>query len=305
MRVQIEIADGPMQGVRHDLADGDSLSVGRTAKSKVVLAHDSYLSGLHFQIDIDGRGCVLRDAGSSNGTFVNEQRVTEEAVLRHGDRIVAGQTRFVVHMEEARNKATVLTRLDGTMITGREPAPLDGPLAALVQHLRSSSALPLYALAEVTSDAILSVVVARSTSQHELLASSAEVGGVSPSLVSLPADSPVVVELVRNCWGQGRIVFLRSNYPFESVRRHLRSFFLARAEDGRALRLRMQDPHLLQVYLSGCTTDEIAGVFGPIASFEVEDMRDASRCLEFTVSPSGLRRSAFPLATDARAAATA
>lgn len=305
--VQIEIVDGPQAGSRYDLGDGESLTIGRTARSKVILQQDNYVSSLHFQIDIDGERCLLRDANSSNGTWVNGQRVTE-VELKDGDRILAGQTTFMVRMESAgeslRPKATLLmARPDISMMAAQpEPAPLSETHGALVRHLNRTHAAPLYALIDVAADAALSLLLARAGAQHQPLCNGQEAPS-APSLVSLPPDTPLLADLARQAWGQGRLVFFTCSYPFDAIRKHLKTLFLARTEDGRAIRFRLQDPRLLQAFLSGCSNDEITCVFGPIQTFLAEDMRDPGKLLEFAMSPVGLRQKTTVLAGEPQAAA--
>lgn len=307
MRVQIEIVDGPLAGSRYDLGEGESLSVGRTAKSKVILQQDNYLSGIHFQIDIDSGRCLLRDSNSSNGTYVNEQRVNE-AELKDGDRIMAGQTRFLVYMESAsaplRPKATLLMARPDLAAARPESPQLTETQQALVRHLNRTSAAPLYALVDVAADAALHLLVTRSGEHHQVLANGQEAAShaAAPCLVSLPADTALLPDLARQAWGQGRVVFFTCNHPFDAIRKHLRTLFLARTEDGRPIRLRLQDPRLLQTFLSGCSNDEIMCVFGPIQSFLAEDLRDPGKLLEFGVSPVGLRQKTTVLAGETAAA---
>lgn len=57
----------------------DLVSVGRTDINDVVL-RDPLISKLHASIAIHGHYVELADAGSSNGTFVNEQRLGHRSV---------------------------------------------------------------------------------------------------------------------------------------------------------------------------------------------------------------------------------
>jgi hypothetical protein len=68
-------------------------SIGRDIGNGVSLAMDTTVSRRHAIITSDGGGFVIRDQGSSNGTFVNGQRV-EESPLRPGDEVSIGGTRF-------------------------------------------------------------------------------------------------------------------------------------------------------------------------------------------------------------------
>ncbi|MEZ6138051.1 MAG: pentapeptide repeat-containing protein [Pirellulaceae bacterium] len=84
----------------HWVRPGETLSFGRTKdRSDVAIRQDERLTSLHFEIECDGRVCLLRDMGSRNGTFLNDIRI-EEAELENGDTIRAGTTSFVVRLVE-------------------------------------------------------------------------------------------------------------------------------------------------------------------------------------------------------------
>ena len=70
-------------------------SFGRTATEADHVLDDPRTSRRHFLIEPHEQGALLVDLGSSNGTLVNGVRV-EQAFLRHGDRLQAGDTEFAV-----------------------------------------------------------------------------------------------------------------------------------------------------------------------------------------------------------------
>ncbi|HZZ29637.1 MAG TPA: ATP-binding protein [Pirellulales bacterium] len=85
------IIQGPDQGVRFDLdAGGGALFVGREAGNRVQL-HDTEVSRRHAEIRCEGEKFLLADLGSSNGTFVNNQRVDQKE-LASGDQVQIGCT---------------------------------------------------------------------------------------------------------------------------------------------------------------------------------------------------------------------
>ena len=85
------IIQGPDQGVRFELdARGGSSIIGREASNRVQL-HDTEVSRRHAEIRCDGESFLLADLGSSNGTFVNNERVDEKE-LASGDQVQVGRT---------------------------------------------------------------------------------------------------------------------------------------------------------------------------------------------------------------------
>ncbi len=83
------VIQGRDQGARFELEDGN-LSVGRDA-TNAVQVHDTEVSRRHAEIRRQGKVCLLTDLGSSNGTFVNGNRVQEHE-LHSGDRVQVGGT---------------------------------------------------------------------------------------------------------------------------------------------------------------------------------------------------------------------
>ena len=69
----------------------DELTIGRAPDCTLVL-DDSYVSQKHARIYARGDGFIVEDLGSTNGTYLNRQRVTSPAELRRGDRVKIGKT---------------------------------------------------------------------------------------------------------------------------------------------------------------------------------------------------------------------
>lgn len=70
---------------------GDELTIGRAAACTLTL-DDTYVSQLHASIVWKDRQYLATDTGSTNGTFVNRERITAPVVLRPGDRVQIGST---------------------------------------------------------------------------------------------------------------------------------------------------------------------------------------------------------------------
>ncbi len=98
MRIVLEVIHGPRKGRSYIFDRHDTFIVGRSHSVHCAIPEDSALSRDHFMIEIRPPICDLRDLDSTNGTFVNERR-TDRARLQSGDRIVAGQSTFLVKVE--------------------------------------------------------------------------------------------------------------------------------------------------------------------------------------------------------------
>jgi pSer/pThr/pTyr-binding forkhead associated (FHA) protein len=83
---------------RRDFALGpDKTVVGRATECTLrVPARD--VSRRHCEIETAGGRVLVRDLGSSNGTFLNGKRITE-AQLNPGDRLTVGPVTFVVQID--------------------------------------------------------------------------------------------------------------------------------------------------------------------------------------------------------------
>ncbi len=72
---------------------GTRLSVGRSDESELALPWDSEVSLLHAELEHVGAAWLVVDDGlSSNGTFVNGERVVGRRRLRSGDAVRVGRT---------------------------------------------------------------------------------------------------------------------------------------------------------------------------------------------------------------------
>jgi HD-GYP domain-containing protein (c-di-GMP phosphodiesterase class II) len=87
--VCIRVKDGPSKGAVYSVQD-EVITIGRDNDAHIQIM-DQGVSRRHAEIFRVGEMYFLRDLGSRNGTYVNEERISEE-LLREGDRIRIGQT---------------------------------------------------------------------------------------------------------------------------------------------------------------------------------------------------------------------
>ena len=74
----------------------EPVTVGRAPDSGLRLDHDEFASSHHARISPADNGLWIEDLGSTNGTFVNEARVTTARQLRAGDLVKVGETELRV-----------------------------------------------------------------------------------------------------------------------------------------------------------------------------------------------------------------
>ena len=67
------------------------LTVGRAAGCQVAL-EDNYVSQLHARVFTRDGGVWVEDLGSTNGTYVNDRRVSSPLAVRRGDQLKVGST---------------------------------------------------------------------------------------------------------------------------------------------------------------------------------------------------------------------
>lgn len=74
---------------------GQLLMLGRAGHVDIPI-DDIYISDEHASFQYDDEGWIVRDLGSTNGTFLNGNRVTRPTPLASGDQIRLGKTHVEV-----------------------------------------------------------------------------------------------------------------------------------------------------------------------------------------------------------------
>jgi pSer/pThr/pTyr-binding forkhead associated (FHA) protein len=104
------------QDHEHALANLSN-TIGRAVENDVVIV-SKRVSREHARIWREGRKLFVEDLGSTNGTFLNEERVLSPALLRDGDRIAIGEVTFVFHDPDITMRETPFPELDVNVKTG-------------------------------------------------------------------------------------------------------------------------------------------------------------------------------------------
>jgi len=86
------VLEGPGLRAGSTITVSSSTVVGRDAGSGITLDGDDFASSRHASIEPRADGVWVEDLGSTNGTFVNGERITGRTLVRAGDAVRIGQT---------------------------------------------------------------------------------------------------------------------------------------------------------------------------------------------------------------------
>ncbi len=115
-KVVLIVLEGPNPGTRITLGPGTT-RVGKDPTSDLPLP-DITVSRLHFVIERANDGFLLRDQGSTNGTFIDDMKV-REVFLRPGTRIKAGRVVLLFQPLEVAEVAPPSAREEFEGLVGR------------------------------------------------------------------------------------------------------------------------------------------------------------------------------------------
>jgi two-component system, NtrC family, sensor kinase len=112
------VLQGRDKGKRFDLR-GPQLTLGRDRGNPIQIT-DSEISRRHAEIRKDDQGYLLVDLASSNGSFVNAEKVTERR-LTNGDRVQLGRTLLLFTDADERTELPLAHEVDIVGGTGVSP----------------------------------------------------------------------------------------------------------------------------------------------------------------------------------------
>jgi pSer/pThr/pTyr-binding forkhead associated (FHA) protein len=102
---------------------GQAVTIGRLPGNSLVIEHPT-VSSRHARVIRDGDDFVVEDLKSTNGTFVNRQRVTRHR-LRDGDVMVVGKHRLVFDRAGGEGAAAPEARAEAEVVEGDGTVALD------------------------------------------------------------------------------------------------------------------------------------------------------------------------------------
>jgi pSer/pThr/pTyr-binding forkhead associated (FHA) protein len=86
------VATAPPERAGSSYVIGAEVTVGRAGGCAISLPEDTFVSSLHARVYATNSQVLVEDLGSTNGTFVNQAKVTAAVPLNRGDRLRVGNT---------------------------------------------------------------------------------------------------------------------------------------------------------------------------------------------------------------------
>jgi pSer/pThr/pTyr-binding forkhead associated (FHA) protein len=129
-RFALRFVSGKYQGGEFPLSEGEQVEVGRSSDLDMVLVEEM-VSRKHAVFRLTDGVLTVEDLGSTNGTFVNGERI-EKATLREGDRVLIGTSILRVIASEDAPPAGAQKRslLDNQTIKSTRPRGNELPSSA-------------------------------------------------------------------------------------------------------------------------------------------------------------------------------
>ncbi|MCX6079189.1 MAG: FHA domain-containing protein [Chloroflexi bacterium] len=125
-------------GQEHPLHE-NLIRIGRDMENEVVVV-SKRASREHAHITREGRRVFLDDKNSTNGTYLNGERIQTKSLLRDGDRIGIGEVTFLFHDPETTTRETPYPELElnipaGEVRINRQIVMLSPKEFSLLTHL--------------------------------------------------------------------------------------------------------------------------------------------------------------------------
>src|SRR6202049_3043565 len=129
--LSIQTPSGKTQLVK---LEGEKYELGRAESNALCFQDVVGLSRKHLVFERDGTNWVVRDLGSTNGTFVNGARISGVQILRSKDRVNVGELSIVFNEPAApappANRTVVFIEGSSTVVPSAAEATLEAVLDA-------------------------------------------------------------------------------------------------------------------------------------------------------------------------------
>lgn len=251
----LHTATGPYSGRKIALRPNQAVTIGRSHEATYGIFTDAHMSRVHASAALTVTGCLLRDLQSTNGVYVEEERIEKQVFLQPGQQVRIGETTFVL----SESPVAVEGILQSPSLSGARgkfyEALCGGRLYAVLDAAQSDRIVPLLQDSHLQYQSL-----------YEGRAAEA-LGNIAPFLVAIPKPCAFLATVVAEGWDKNWGIFLHCDLSFPMVRKHLRYFLTVETESGKRLLFRYYDPRILEVFLPTCDREQEEELFGPVAAY--------------------------------------
>ncbi len=134
-RLALRFISGKYQGGEFPLRSNREIVIGRSSDLDMVLVEDM-VSRRHAKITTTDGGILIQDVGSTNGTFVNGEKIEGVARLSEGDRILVGTSIIkvvAVDAATAESEAEARRRLEAG--AARQSSTSGRPMSGVIEEI--------------------------------------------------------------------------------------------------------------------------------------------------------------------------
>ncbi len=195
----VEVSQAQQQGMSLQRSEEETLlsptkvmTVGRQAGAYLLIDHDS-VSRRHAEISYANMQYVVRDVGSSNGTFINEVQLEagRAYILKPNDQVRFGKVKFVFRIQGTGLVGGTLARLRSETLPGL--TKLHELTTGFYDPIAAGQVLPPSGQPVLNADGSLMLPGATKALPANIVATFKE----TPALVIIEHGSPQVVSLIQ------------------------------------------------------------------------------------------------------------
>lgn len=253
---------GPQAFQKAVLQPGERLLIGHMETARFRIFPAPHLGDRNAQAELYWDGSVASVRAVAPGqTIIVDGQAVDEGPLDHLSWFKVGETTFLCTRE-------------------RQTGPLEPPdpqrsavPGRVLEMLRR--VVNLYAVLDSARDDRILELLRESPNETRSLYEGPRGDAFAesaPYLVRLAPEDWLLETLVTEGWGQSWGIYLACGQTFKEVRRHFRRFLRVQQEGApEYLYFRFYDPRVLRSFLPTCTNQQLQQIFGPIASFWMED----------------------------------
>jgi two-component system, cell cycle response regulator len=105
--VFVIVISGPLKGQSYFVISKNALLIGRSEEANIRIDYDNFCSRKHALLFWENKKCMIKDLKSTNGTFVNDKRISKPTILTEGDIVRLGTTKIIISAKDTKEDEAV------------------------------------------------------------------------------------------------------------------------------------------------------------------------------------------------------